>query len=378
MSIGIHDADLSKYILVPFNLEAMKLSAYYKKKREVVVFAPTFTPERHQKFFYRKDYEDGDYPINLATAENVEYGGLAFSNNIYTPLPMEIERTQPDTSLYARMEDAIMSTGATARKQIFSNLTSAEHCRLSLDGRTIWEDFPYQFKFLKSARHVIFHDYDLGAVDGAFETVQQILARARNDGWATRIGMKFPVQIYDGQSLLNWSSLKTNSIFYSLRYNGIIDNDVFNEWVGKCREKAVYSQMEYHITSPRYEANDFVMNKLPQIFHQVIISRSYRVFFSLTYDDGYFPDPMWEKVVRLFNYYHNSYSGVPQSGYYKKIMNDTMFDFASSTQKVPPHYYGEVFTIDDIRKIFAFVRQKNYPLFKDFYECSVNSLGGKV
>ena len=32
MSVGIMDADLCAYRLVPFNLEAMKLSAYYKQK----------------------------------------------------------------------------------------------------------------------------------------------------------------------------------------------------------------------------------------------------------------------------------------------------------------------------------------------------------
>lgn len=83
MSVGIMDADLAKYTLVPFNLEAMKISTYYKKKGEIVVLSPSFTPERHQKFFYRKDYNDGEFPIGLTRSPNVEYGGLAFSNNIY-------------------------------------------------------------------------------------------------------------------------------------------------------------------------------------------------------------------------------------------------------------------------------------------------------
>ena len=91
MSIGIMDADLATYILVPFNLEVMKLSAYYKKKREIVVLSPSFTPNKNTKFFYRKDYNDGDFPVGLTKAQNVEYGGLAFSNNIYKPLPIEIE-----------------------------------------------------------------------------------------------------------------------------------------------------------------------------------------------------------------------------------------------------------------------------------------------
>lgn len=372
------DADMSAYTLVPFNLEVMKLSAYYKRKGEIVVLSPSFTPDRHQQFFYRKDYDDGEYPLGLARIGNVQYGGLAFSNNVYKPLPMEIEIMKPDTSIYGKMEQVIMGTSSPQRKKIFNNMMEAEHCRLSLDGKTIWEDYPRQFKFLKSARNLMLHDYDLGAVDGSFETVQKILARARTDGWATRVGMKFPIQVSDGQSLLNWSSLKSNSTFYSLQYNGVIDDDAFLEWVGKCKEKAVYSQMEYHVTAPWYEPNHFVEVLLPKILRQIIISRSYRVFFSLKYDEGFFPDPRWEQVLRLFNYYHNSYSGVPQTSYYRKISEDTLFDFAANSQNVPKNYYGDVLNTKQIREIFAFVRQQNYPLFKDFYECNAHSLGGKL
>ena len=378
MSIGIMDADMSAYTLVPFNLEVMKLSAYYKKRGELVVLSPSFTPEKHQKFFYRKDYDDGDYPINLLRAQNVTYGGLAFSNNTYQPLPMDIEIVKPDTSIYEKMESVIMGTSSPQRKKIFSNMMEAEHCRLSLDGKTIWPDFHRQFKFLKSARNLMLHDYDLGKVENSFETVQEILQRARTDGWATRVGMKFPIQISDGQSLLNWSSIKSNSTFYSLKYNGVIDDEPFLEWIGKCREKAVYSQMEYHVTAPWYDPNHFVEVLLPKILRQIIISRSYRIFFSLKYDEGFFPDPMWEQVLRLFNYYHNSYSSESQVSYYNMITDDTLYNFASKSQKVPKGYYGDVLNISQIREIFAFVREKNYPLFKDFDECNVRALGGKL
>jgi hypothetical protein len=257
-------------------------------------------------------------------------------------------------------------------------MMEAEHCRLSLDGKTIWEDYPKQFKFLKSARNLMLHDYNLGAVEDSFETVQKILQRARTDGWATRVGMKFPIQISDGQSLLNWSSIKSNSTFYSLRYDGVIDDEPFLEWVGMCREKTIYNQMEYHVTSSRYDPNHFVEFLLPKILRQIIISRSYRIFFSLIYDEGFFPDPRWEQVLRLFNYYHNSLSGIPQSGYYQKIFEDTLFDFAAKSQNVPKHYYGDVMNTNQIRETFAFVRQKHYPLFTDFYECNALKLGGKL
>jgi hypothetical protein len=255
---------------------------------------------------------------------------------------------------------------------------TAEHCRLSLNGKTIWPDYPRQFKDLAMARNLMIHDYDLGAVDGSFEEVRRILSLARRDGWATKIGMKFPVQINDGQSLLNWSSLNSNSTFYSLRYNGVIDDDAFNEWIGMCRQRAIYTQMEYHITPSWYEANDFVERLLPKIFRQVIISRSYRIFFSLIYDEGFFPDRRWEAVIQLFNYYHSSLFNEVEAKYFQKISNDTLFDFASKTSDTPFAHYGEVFTRSQIRDIFAFVRQYHYPLFTDFYECTAEKLGGKL
>lgn len=378
MSIGIMDADMSSYTLVPFNLEVMKLSAYYKKKGEIVTLSPSFSPEKNTKFFYRKDYNDGEFPLNLLTSKNVEYGGLAFSNNVYNPLPLEIEKQRPDTEIYAKMESIIKGTTSGARNKIFQNMMTAEHCRISLDGKTVWKDYPSQFKYLAGARNLMLHDYDLGAIEGGFETVQEILSKARTDGWATKVGMKFPVQVKDGKELLKWSSLNSNSTFYSLRYIGVMDDDTFNEWVSTCRQRAVYSQMEYHVTAPWYDPNDFIENLLPKIFRQVIISRSYRVFFSLKYDEGFFPDPKWENVIRLFNYYHNSYSGEPLSRYFNMIADDTMFDFASKSQTVPKSYYGEVFNKDQIREIFAFVREFNYPLFKDFYECTAEKLGGRL
>ena len=378
MSVGIMDADMATYTLVPFNLEVMKLSAYYKKKGEIVVLAPSFTPERNTLFIYRKDYNDGEFPIQLTRTKNVQYGGLAFSGNVYVPLPREIEIMRPDTSIYSKMEDVIKGTTSQHRNRIFQNMMTAEHCRLSLDGKTIWDEYPRQFKYLAAARNLMLHDYNLGVIEGGFEEVKKILSHARTDGWATRVGMKFPVQVNDGQSLLNWSTLNSNGVFYAVRYDGVIEDEPFLDWVGACREKSVYSQMEYHITSSRYEPNEFVEKLLPKIFRQVIISRSYRIFFSLSYDEGFFPDKRWEDVIRLFNYYHNSYANESISRYYNMIADDTLFNFAANSQKVPEKYYGDVFNKDKIREIFVFVREHHPELFNDFYECSAKKLGGKL
>lgn len=139
---------------------------------------------------------------------------------------------RPDTEIYQKMEKAILGKTSNAeRRKIFQNMSTAEHCRLSLDGKTIWPDFTYQFYNLHTARNLMLHDYDLGAVEGSFDMVKKLLARARTDGWATRLGMKFPVQISSGQALLDWSSLRSNSTFYSIRYHGVIEDEPFCEWI---------------------------------------------------------------------------------------------------------------------------------------------------
>ena len=104
MSVGCYDADMQKYLHVPFNLELMKLSAYYKRKNEIVSLAPIFRPQRYTKFLYRKDFFDGDFHQEIFTTPNIEWGGQAFSGEQYIPLDEKIERMKPDTYLYNHMK----------------------------------------------------------------------------------------------------------------------------------------------------------------------------------------------------------------------------------------------------------------------------------
>lgn len=88
---------------------------------------------------------------------------------------------------------------------------------------------------------------------------------------------------------------------------------------------------------------------------------------------------MWENVIELFNCYNHSLKNKAASIYYSKIPTDTVFDFCAASQKNLSKYYGEYgLNRDKMREVFAFVQEKNYPLFKDFYECSAVSLGGKL
>jgi hypothetical protein len=186
--------------------------------------------------------------------------------------------------------------------------------------------------------------------------------------------MKFPVTCTKGQDLINWISIRPNSTFYSLRYDGVIDKEAFHEFVGRVREKSIYSQLEYYVTSSSANQQEFINKYIREIFHQVVKARSYRVFFSLKYEENFFFDSEWEKVLDLFNFYHNSMKHLPQSIYYKKIGKDTLFDFAKATYDDLPKYYKTAMTKQEIRELFAFVREKNPALFEDFYEFNVSSM----
>lgn len=385
MSVGLYDMDFATYTMVPYNLEIMKLSAYYKKRKEMVLLTPSFDPGRHQKYFLRKDYDDGNFPMGLREAKNLEYGGHAFSGEKYISLPIEIEQMQPDTTIYDKYKDDILKNDIikdkNSRKKIYQNLSTAEHCRLSLDGKTIWKDYEKQFKFLAVARNIIFHDYDLGKIEGSCDEIHRLLTRARTDGWKTRVGMKFPVTILTGKDLLNWISILPNSTFFFLRYYGVIDDESFKKFVFSCKERSAYSQMEYWITGNcRISESEFIRIYLQILFRQIILARNQRVFFTLKYDPDFFQDKRWEKVIELFNFYHNSLHSRALVRYLKIVPEDTMFDFASKTM-VNPHkryYNGKFFTRQEVRDIFNFVRSHNYELFKDFYEYNLFSTGGDL
>jgi hypothetical protein len=67
-------------------------------------------------------------------------------------------------------------------------------------------------------------------------------------------------------------------------------------------------------------------------------------------------------------------SHLPQSLYYTKISKDTLFDFAKATYDDLPFYYKRAMTKQEIRELFAFVREENPALFEDFYEFNVSSM----
>lgn len=380
MSVALYDMDMATYTHVPFNLELMKISSYYKSKKEIVKLTKTLNLDMYNKVFLRKDYDDGNYPKEIYTSKNLIYGGYAFSGETYIPLEEDIELSYPDKYLYTPYEKSFSDN--VTYTSAFKTMMNAEHLRLSLDGKTVWDKYKRPVRIKPRTQAIFLHDYNLNDINGAIEAIQELMDETEDNVPYRYIGMKFPVQVNNQEDLFKWLVFKPMRLYYSLQYNGIMNDETFVEFIERQKGTSISRQLDYIVTKEQTSENDFILNGLPKIFKQALFSQMNRIRISLKYEDDFFTDKRWEKVIDLFNAYAHH-----EINYYKKEVlkpglkdysqTNTLFQFASSFRE--HRAYGYPFTKDEVREIFQFVKDKYYELFKMFYEIAqVGFRGGEL
>ena len=373
-SVGLYDLDFMTYIHVPFNLELMKISAYYKSRYFLTSFSPTLEPEKYGKFIVRKDYNDGNFPNILYKEKNVEYGGYAFTGGIYIPLDPKIESMSPDTELYRKYEKKFCIN--KEKSKIFKIMLGATHIRLSLDNKTIQEKWDKNVIMLNRPQSFFFHDYDLNQIDGAYDLITELGKKSKS--LPNFIGCKFPIQLYNSQDLLNWSNIYVLSNNFSISYFGLIEDQAFEEFVIKQKNKTnVSRQLEYYITDGCKDENDFVIHRLPKIYNQAIFLRNNKVIMPLKYRNHFFVDKRWERLIELINAFVLNIHQVPVNNSFlmwRAMETESLFSFCKSFG-IDKHWY-KTFDIEEVKDIFNLVKEKNYDLFTDFYNKSKVELKG--
>ena len=364
--IGLYDADAEKYIHTVFNLELMKLSAYFKKKRDIVTMVPSFCPEKYTTFYYRKDYNDNDFPKNLTKISNLVYGGLAFSNNKYVPLDIDIEKVIPDISIYK--SNKLRFCSSVEKEDYYNVMNNAIHCRLSLDGKNLWSDFSSQLPVIKTKSNLFIHDFTLGHIDGDYEIINDLLSKMRQTFSKARLAAKYPIEITDPSEILKWSQINSSSLFFTLSYNGILPDEVIYELTKN--NFAIGKKIEYDITNLCFDENHFFNYDLPQIFKQIIFLRSHYIKISLKYDEDFLIQKGWKEIIDLLNSFSCSLfdANLTKERLDSILKDDSLYGFVSN---LPEKAFLKNYNTDKIRarKAFSIVRDKNYELFKDFYEC---------
>lgn len=367
MSIGLYDQDWQRGPSVP-NLEIMKLSSYYKSKREIVVLSPFITPERHSKFFVRQDYQSESYK-NLVKhlQENVDFGGRAFSNGLYIPMDSAIETVVPDASIYEKVRTFMDWDSRNKQdKETFDVCLRAAHGRLSLDGKTVWSDFYKQFSGYENKYHAIFHDYDITKIENSFEQIQEFLSKRRRK--VNYIGFKFPINVYSFDEFKKWASLNFQTSITKIRLHGILNKDDFFEFLNSTYGLP-HRNIELYVTTNSFDENDFAKNYLPKIYRQITIQRIFYKPFLLKYEDEFFKDERWKLVFKFLNDFLHYIKG-NDDGSIRNIKEMSGFDFIQERGGIPTK---ETITNEEAKEVFKFIQQVSPETYEDLFNYRIKN-----
>lgn len=201
MSIGLYDNDLMNHDFDFFNLELMKLSTWYKRKGEIVKLSPLFEPERFTSFFFQKDSDLNNLPIDFFQMQGINYGGHYFSE-LYQPLKHEL--IYPDKTIYEGKANYFKD------KQLFKSLMNGEHCRLSFNGQEVSKNYQSQIRDINNCYSLFIYDYDLVSLAGGYQELLNLqdIRKIKNESLKTHLGFKFPLQFNSITDLLNWRDIR--------------------------------------------------------------------------------------------------------------------------------------------------------------------------
>ena len=374
--IGVYDYDFHTYEHVIPNLECAKLCTYHYNMHNIAVLAPALEPEKYTHFIIRKEYNDGIYPSEFFRS-NCEYGGRAFTPDQYMPLPPQIEKTIPNMHIYDKYISRFGHTKTD--EQTIKRILNCAHMRLSND-----EETPKPFSNLQNIMNagrftgIIFHDYDLARVKGAYDAIEEI-SLTRN--FVTKkginpypIGNKFPIQVNSSEELQKWLKITTAPNLFFLQYNGLMSDEVLYNLCVENRRMA--RQVYYNVSKFCSSENQFVKERLPKIFKQVLFLRMQDIKILLNYDEDFIVTPEIKKLIELLNCWL-SFSW--QENFIPNVQ--TLQAFVRHNDKL--HYQSWAFltvtvTTEEAREIFKYIYDNNYELFKLFYEWdSVKYEGGR-
>lgn len=355
--IALYDADMQKYKQTIFNLELMKLSTYYKNKRQIVNNISNFNPERYSQIIYRKDYNDGDFPAGL-TSDNISYGGLAFSNNIYIPLEMDQELALPDTSIYQNYESYFSTT--KERLQNFSTLMRCFHTRLSLDGKNIWNKACEHWRNSRSSCIILLHDYDINQIPYSFDACYEIMDFLKNSVHKNyHIGFKFPIYPKNDYELLNWLSLPLSRPFCTVEYKQLLSAHSLEYMVKN--KLNLPNKFIYNLNNFLYPVEDFYQKTLPIVYKQILFCRRYEKKILLKYDKNL---PNLTDGQRDLLQLLSRFANFDKMSKFDKRQNN-LYNYAKQRPDCCVH--NTQLNKEKARNAFYEVAQYNPEVFDDFY-----------
>ena len=132
---------------------------------------------------------------------------------------------------------------------------------------------------------MILHDYDLGQIPEASDVILD-LQKTFHQKSKKYVGMKFPVNTYSTEELIKWAQFYPMGQFYYLRYNGVMEDEELVHFYQRSLGTSMLEQTEYVVSYGCKTIQDFV-DKLPQIFRQIVYLQKRKKKILLKYDEDF-------------------------------------------------------------------------------------------
>ena len=361
-TLAVFDADYFTYQNVIPNLECAKLITYYRLHNKIAVLTPKLNIDNYSNVIIRKEYDDGIFP-NEYFLEKVSYGGRAFNPDRYEPLPPHIEDTVPNMHIYDPYIN-YFGNKQYEREQI-KRILNCAHIRLSPDSCTLPTFESLKKYFYKGITGIFLHDYDLSSLK-AYDLILELQNQRK---YVTRyginpypVGNKYPIKVYNSEELEKWLRIITMNNTFSLEYYGLMENKTLYKLC--CENGKMARQIYYNILYGCTE-DDFIINRLPKIFLQALFLRRQSMKILLKYDNEILISYELKKLIELLNCFL-SFQWIDDMP-----RRRSLYQLCLENSKL--HYINWAFksitvSTEDARTVFQFIREKNYKVFKMFYE----------
>ena len=246
-------------------------------------------------------------------------------------------------------------------------IINCAHIRLAPDSQNLLDFNDLKRNFKDKVTGIFLHDYDLSSLK-AYDLIQKLqnqrFFKSKEGLNPYPVGNKYPIKVYSSDELQKWLKIVVIPNAFFLEYYGLMSDEVLNNLCIENRRMA--RQLYYNVTWGCSSENDFLFNRLPKIFLQTLFLRRNGVKILLTYDEKFFISEELEKLIELLNCW---LSFTWQEGFLP--LRQTLYNFCYANAHM--HYINWSFqsvtlTVEDTRRVFQYIREKNYALFKLFYE----------
>ena len=260
-----------------YNLQIMKLSSYYKNKKEIVSLISDLSKYNlYSKIFYFQNREDLPFHPLLSVIPNVTLCGRAFSNNRYNSLDDITEKQQPDIYLYQHLIKQLnLSDKAISR---YKKCDKGKYVQISSDGIN-----PYKYRHicLVNTRNILFvNDIEIVKINNWENILKNSL-----DSEYQYVSFCNEQQCYNREQLIQFSHFiySSTSQDITIKYN-LNKNEI--KYIANNLPQTFLTYVYYHIATNN-KNGESLRKELYDTVNYILYMKSNNKTFNIKYDWQY-------------------------------------------------------------------------------------------